>query len=105
VPLPNTQIDPTATINNYTNSKPTLTDQMDVLSKLDINISSKLRLTGEYMTQSNTSHSPSRMGSKLPNNWDLFDSSDQVGQLQLLQMYTPNMTNQTSISISDMVET
>lgn len=106
VPLPNNQQDPTAVFNNYINTKPTVTDQMDVLAKLDVNISSKLRLTGEYMTQSNTSISPSasRMGSPLPNNWDLFDSDDQVAQLQLLQMYTPNITNQTSIAMSNMVE-
>ncbi len=106
VPLPNNQQNPTLVFNNYINTKPTLTDQMDVLAKLDVNFSSKLRLTGEYMTQSNTSTSPSasRMGSTLGNNWDLFDSTDQVAQLQLLQMYTPNMTNQTSISMSNMVE-
>jgi len=106
VPLPNNQQSQSTTFNNYINTKPTLTDQMDVLAKLDINLTSKLRLTGEYMTQSNTSTSPSasRMGSNLGNNWDLFDSTDQVAQLQLLQMYTPNMTNQTSVSMSNMVE-
>jgi hypothetical protein len=105
-PLPNNPQDQTVTTINYINTKPTVTNQMDVLSKLDINLSSRLRLTGEYMTQSNTSTSPSasRMGSPLGNNWDLFDSTDQVAQLQLLQMYTTNMTNQTNISMSNMVE-
>ncbi len=102
-PLPNNE---TGAFNNYINTFPTLTNQMDVLAKLDVNLSSTFRLSGEYMDEGNTSTSPSasRMGSPFHSDYDLFNSNDQVAQLQLLQIYTPNLTNQSSISISDMVE-
>ena len=96
----------TPTMTNYINTYPTITNQMDVLAKLDVNLSSRFRLTGEYMVENNTSTSPaaSRMGSHFHSDYDMFDSNDQVAQLQLLQIYTPSMTNQTSVSMSNMVE-
>lgn len=102
-PLPDNQ---TTAFNNYINTYPTLTNQMDVLAKLDINLSARFRLTGEYINEGNTSTSPSasRMGSPFHSDYDLFDSNDQVAQLQLLQIYTPNFTNQTAVSMSNMVE-
>ena len=100
---PNNQ---TGAFNNYVNTNPTLTDQMDIEAKLDQDFSPKLRLTAEYFNEGNTSDSPnaSRMGSPFSTNYDVFDSTDQVLQIRLTQILSSSMTNQTSIAMSNLVE-
>lgn len=99
VPLPN---NPTGGFDDYLNTASNNTDQMDVMSKVDENISSKLRLTGEYFVeeQTFTGANAGRMRSPYHTNYDVFSSDDQAAQLQLTQILSPSMTNQTSIAMS-----
>ncbi len=103
VPLPNDQ---TGIFNNYVNTNPFLTDQMDIEGKIDHNFTPGLRLTGEYFYEGNTSTSPSaaRMGSPFSNNYDVFDSTAQIAQVRLTQILSPTMTNQTGVAMNNLVE-
>ena len=98
-PLPN---NPSGGFDNYLNTNSNITDQMDVMAKVDHNISSNLRLTGEYFVeeQTFTGANAARMGSPFSTNYDVFSTDDQAGQLRLTQILSPSMTNQTSIATS-----
>jgi hypothetical protein len=102
--LPNSQ---TSAFNNYVNSNPTFNRQMDVMAKLDHNFSPKLRLSGEWLIENNSAINPSasRYGSPFSNNWDTFNSTDEIGKIELTQILSPSMTNQTGVSMSSLVET
>ena len=99
-PLPNNQ---GTAFNNYINTKPTLTNQYDEEFKIDHNISSKLRLTGEYFYEPADTINPNaaRMGSPFPTDWDTFSTDNQLAEVQLTQFLTPTMTNQTSIAMNN----
>lgn len=95
--LPNNQ---TSAFNNYINTRPTLLDQLDEEVKIDHNITSKLRLTGEYFYEGQLTNNPaaSRMGSPFATNYDTFKTDNQLAKIQLTQIISPSMTNQTSIA-------
>ncbi len=95
--LPNSQ---TAAFNNYINTLPTITDQLDEEVKVDHNFTSNIRLTGEYFYEGQTTDSPaaSRMGSPFSTNFDTFKTDNQLAKLQLTQIISPLMTNQISVA-------
>jgi len=96
-PLPN---NPSAGFDNYLNTNPSKTDQLDIMSKVDHNFTPKLRLTGEYFVeeQNFTGGNAARFGSPWSTDYDLFETDDQAGQLRLTQILSPTMTNQTSVA-------
>ncbi len=98
-PLPNNQ---TSAFNNYINVRPTLLSQLDEQIKIDQNISSKLRLTGEYFYEGQDSTLPaaSRMGSPFPTNWDIFETDNQLAKLQATYFISTSMTNQMSLAMN-----
>jgi len=98
-PVPNVA---TSGFNNYFNGNPSITKQLNDEIKIDHNLSSSLRLTGEYFFETQQSSDPraGRMGSPYPTNYDIYNTENQVAQLQLLQVISPSMTNQTSIAVS-----
>lgn len=104
VPLPNNlpggTYSSTSPAADYLNTNPNITDQVDLLGKIDQNISPKLRLTGEYMVeeQTFTGANAARYGTPWTTNYDLFETDDQAGQLRLTQILSPTMTNQTSVA-------
>ncbi len=97
-PLPN---NPTAGFDNYLNTNPATTDQLDIMSKVDHYIKPGLRLTGEYFVeeQNYTGGNAARYGSPWSTNYDLFETDDQAAQLRLTQILSPSMTNQTSVAL------
>lgn len=105
VPLPNNQLggvySATTSATNYLNTSPDNTNQVDLFGKVDHDINSKLRLTGEYMVEEQTFQGgrQSRFGTPWTTNYDTFDTDDQGFQVQLRQILSPTMTNQTSASI------
>jgi Carboxypeptidase regulatory-like domain len=105
VPLPNNLpggvYSATASATDYLNVSPNKTDQVDLLGKVDYDLTSKLRLTGEYMVeeQTYTGGAQSRFGTPWSTNWDTFATDDQAFQVRLTQILSSNMTNQTSASI------
>jgi Carboxypeptidase regulatory-like domain len=86
---------------DYLNTSPNITDQVDLLGKVDHNLTSRLRLTGEYMVeeQTFTGANAARYGTAWPTNYDVFATDDQAFQARLTQILSPTMTNQTSASI------
>ena len=97
VPLPNNSA---AGFDNYLNTNPNKTDQLDIISKIDENFTPRLRLTGEYMVEEQTykGGNAGRYGSPWPTDFDVFKTDDQAGQLRLTQILSSTMTNQTSIA-------
>lgn len=104
-PLPNNQLggaySATTSATNYLNTNPSITDQVDLFGKVDHDINSKLRLTGEYMVEEQTYKGgrQERFNTPWPTNYDTFATDDQGFQVQLRQILSPSMTNQTSASI------
>src|SRR5579884_2177355 len=98
-PLPNDQ---TNVFNNYINVNPAITNQRDEEVKIDENISSKFRLTGEYFHEWQNSYNPaaSRMGSPFSTNYDIFQTFNSLAQLQLTHTITSSMVNQVSIAMN-----
>ena len=102
--LPNNQ---TSAFNNYVNKGPALNRQLDLLAKVDHEFSPKLRLSAEWNIENNDAANPNfaRMGSPFSTNWDTFTSTDYIGKIELTQVYSPSLTNQTNVSMSSMMET
>lgn len=98
VPLPN---NPSAGFDNYLNTNPATTDQLDIMAKVDHNINPNLRLTGEYFVeeQNYKGGNAARYGSPWATNYDLFETDDQAAMLRLTQILSPEMTNQTSVAL------
>ncbi len=98
-PLPNFSSNAT----NYINTKPNVTNQLDEEAKIDHYITPKFRLTGELFWESQNAYNAaaSRMGSPYSSNYDVFLSDNKLAQVQLTQMYSPRMTNQTSIAMNN----
>ncbi|HZQ41904.1 MAG TPA: carboxypeptidase-like regulatory domain-containing protein [Acidobacteriaceae bacterium] len=105
VPLPNNLAGGTYTSTSssadYLNTNPNITNQVDVFGKVDHDLTSKLRLSGEYMVeeQTFTGANAARFGSPWTTNYDIFETDDQAFQVRLTQILSPAMTNQTSASI------
>ena len=98
-PLPNNQ---TGIFNNYTNLNPAINNQFDQIYKVDHNIRSNLRLTGEFLHEGQDYTYPrgQRLGTVFPNNFDVFRTHNSLAQIQLAQTISPAMTNQTSVSMN-----
>jgi hypothetical protein len=93
--------------NNFINNNPYTNRQMDVLAKVDHDFSPKYRVTGEWMIENNNyiNSAATRMGSPFTYNWDTFISTDEIGKIGVTQVYSSNLTNETSASMSSLVET
>jgi hypothetical protein len=98
-PLPNNQ---TNAFNNYLNPNPATNDQLDQEYKVDQNITSKYRLTGEFLHegQSYTYPRGQRLGTVFPNNYDVFRTHNSLAQVQLTQIISPYATNQVSVAMN-----
>ncbi len=99
-PVPNYT---TTNATNYLNTKPTITHQPDEEAKIDHYITPNFRLTGELFWETQDSNLPNaaRMGSPYTTNYDVFLSDNKLAQIQLTQVYTSAMTNQTSIAMNN----
>ena len=99
-PLPNDTV--SGTFNNFVNAKPAVTNQANVEAKLDHNINTKLRLSGEIVYERQLAHDPSagRMGSPFNLNWDAYATRNHMANLQLTQILSPAMTNQITVATS-----
>lgn len=91
----------TSPANDYLNADPNITNQVDLFGKVDHDLSSKLRLSGEYMVEEQTfkGANAARMGTPWNTDWDIFASDSQGFQLRLTQILSSSMTNQTSVGI------
>lgn len=91
----------TSSAKDYLNTAPEITNQVNVFGKVDQNLTSKLRLTGEYMVEEQTfkGANAARYGTPWNTNWDVFATDDQGFQLRLTQILSSSMTNQTSVGI------
>lgn len=87
---------------NYLNTNVNVTHQQDILGKVDYDLASKLRLTGEYLReqQTFTGANAARMGSPYSKNYDIFGTDDQEGQVRLTHLISSTMANQTSVATS-----
>jgi hypothetical protein len=99
-PLPNDIVPGVA--NNYVNTNPAVTNQDDFEIKVDHNLNSKLRISGEVNYERQLAHDPSaaRMGSDFANNWDAYDTRNHMANVQFTQVISPSMTNQVTIATS-----
>src|SRR5215469_1893589 len=88
--------------NNYVNTNPAVTSQNDIEVKVDHNLNSKLRLSGEVIYERQLAHDPSasRMGSPFDLNWDAYDTRNHMANLQLTHIISPSMTNQVTVATS-----
>ena len=98
-PLPNNQSN---AFNNYINPNPARNAQLDQEYKVDQNISSKYRLTGEYLHEGQAYTYPrgQRLGTVFPNNYDVFSTHNELAQVQLTQVLSPYATNQISVAMN-----
>lgn len=105
VPLPNNlaggTYNSTSSSADYLNTNPSITDQVNLFGKIDHDLTSKLRLTGEYMVEEQTysGGNQGRFGTPWSTSYDIFATDDQAFQVRLTQLLSPTMTNQTSASI------
>ena len=100
VPLPNNIVP--GVFNNFINENPAVTDQDDIEVKVDHNLNSTLRLSGEIIYEKQNAHDPDagRMGSPFNLNWDAYDTHDHLANLQLTHILSPTMTNQITAASS-----
>ncbi|MBV9081386.1 MAG: carboxypeptidase regulatory-like domain-containing protein, partial [Acidobacteriaceae bacterium] len=98
-PLPNQQ---TSAFNNYLNTNAGTTNQRDDMVKIDHDFSPRVRLMGEYFHEGQDSSNPAatRMGSPFSTNYDIFQTFNSLAQIQLTQVISPSMVNQTSIAMN-----
>ncbi len=101
-PLPN---NPGAGFLNYINLNPATLDQRDDEIKVDQDISPKLRLMAEYFDERQTQNLPAQewAGQPFSSNAQVFTTQNQLAQIQLTQVLSPSMTNQTSIAMNNYV--
>jgi hypothetical protein len=87
---------------NYRNTNANVTNQMDILGKLDYDLSSRFRITGEYLSEEQvfSGANAARMGSPFSKNYDVFDTDNQAGQVRLTQLISSSMANETSLATS-----
>ncbi len=91
--LPN---NPGAGFLNYISETPVLLTQRDDEGKIDYNITQRLRLTGEYLDERQTSPTPGTF----PTQGQTLHTPNQLAQVQLTQIISPSMVNQTSVSMN-----
>jgi hypothetical protein len=99
-PLPNNIVN--GVFNNFVNTHPAVTNQDDIEIKVDHNVNSKLRLSGEVIYERQIAHDPSasRMGSPFDLNWDAYDTRNHMANLQFTQVISTSMTNQITAATS-----
>ncbi|HEV2351559.1 MAG TPA: TonB-dependent receptor [Terriglobia bacterium] len=101
--LPN---NPSGGFQNYINVDPKVSRQRDDQIKGDYNFSSRLRLMAEYLDEHQSLNNPTMdwLGSPFTtNNWR-DDSDNQIAQIQLTQMLSPNLVNITSVATSSYID-
>lgn len=89
---------------NYLNLNPTIFNQLDSDIKINQIVSSRLRLTAQYIRSTPTLDSPGEtlfLGSPFSTNSDHIANRNQLAQIQLTQQLSPNMVNQTSIAMNN----
>jgi hypothetical protein len=98
-PLPN---NPAGGFNNYINNAPQILDQRDDEIKVDEMITEKFRLTGEYFdSHSSVNYSnDSILGSPFNTVQSVRHTPNSLAELQLTQIWSPNMVNSTSVSMN-----
>jgi hypothetical protein len=98
-PLPNYI---TGAFNNVINQNPAVTGQNDFEIKVDHNLNSRFRLSGEFIYERQNAHDPSasRMGSPFDLNWDVYDTHNHLANLQFTQIISPSMTNEITAATS-----
>ena len=86
---------------NYVNSNPQLLKQLDTMGRIDHQINSRLRLTGEYIREGvkNQLNSAQSIGSVYPGTQDVYYNNDSVAQVHLVQQLSNSMLNQTSFAM------
>jgi Carboxypeptidase regulatory-like domain/TonB-dependent Receptor Plug Domain len=92
-PLPN---NPAGGFTNYNSTQTDLLTQRDDEGKIDYEISSKLRLTAEYLDE--VQSAPNVL--TFPIQSELTTTNNKLAQVQLTQTFSPRMVNQTSESLS-----
>jgi hypothetical protein len=99
-PLPNNIVP--GVFNNYVNLNPAVTDQNNIEVKVDHNLNSKFRISGEFIFERQLAHDPGagRMGSPFNLNWDAYDTRNHMANLQLTEIVSPTMTNQVTVATS-----
>jgi len=99
-PLPNNIV--SGVFNNFVNTNPAVTHQNNIELKVDHNLNSKLRLSGEVVYERQLAHDPSasRMESPFNLNWDAYDTRNHMASLQLTQIISPSMTHQITAATS-----
>jgi hypothetical protein len=104
-PLPNNIVPGVA--NNYVNTNPAVTNQDDFELKVDHNLNSKIRISGEVNYERQLAHDPSaaRMGSDFPENWDEYDTRNHMANLQFTQIISPAMTTRSPSRPANLTKT
>jgi len=98
-PLPN---NPAGGFNNYLLSVPTHNNTRDDEGKLDINLSSKLRLMVEYLDSRQTNLSATQtfgLSTIFPTTYQPITAPDQLAQIRLTQIISSSLVNTTSINM------
>jgi hypothetical protein len=98
-PPPNNQ---GTAFNNYTNTHPVITSQLDQFYKFDYYFTPNNRFSGEWAHMGQLENNPSalRMGSDFPTDYDVWLSEYQNAQLQFASILSPTMTNQVGIAFN-----
>jgi hypothetical protein len=102
MPPPN---NPAAGFLNYINLSPQINTQRDDEIKIDHNFSPKLRLTGEYLDERQTSKRPNipALGAPFGTNAETDLTQNQLAQLQLTAVISPSMVNAASVAMNNYV--
>jgi hypothetical protein len=98
-PLPNNLA---GGFNNYINNAPQILNQRDDEIKVDQIITDKFRLTGEYFDSHSSVNYPndSVLGSPFNTPRSVRHTPNSLAELQLTQIWSPNMVNSTSVSMN-----
>ena len=97
-PLPNYSV--TGVAQNYSNTKPQITDQRDDEIKIDHNITSKYHLLAEYFDEYQMWAQSSVSNGSTPIDWETDYTHNKLAQVALTQTLTPNLVNNTSVSMN-----
>jgi hypothetical protein len=85
--------------NNYINTNPQTTDQLDSQGKVDYNVSDKVHLMGEYFDLRQTQNLPAQewLGSPFTTSRQSFETRSKLIELQGTVIISPTMVNQLSL--------
>jgi hypothetical protein len=91
--------------NNYINTNPQTTDQLDSQGKVDYNLSEKIHLMGEYFDLRQTQNLSSQqwLGSPFTTSKQSFETRSKLAELQGTVIISPTMVNQISWGVNSYV--